>query len=108
MSEKSFVIQLGPRDRIRHRRSIERGQVRAFTVQYEARFNDEWESIVRYDTAHGFAHRDILHPDGHADKQKMAVDDLNAAYTWAAANIRRNWQRYREQYARESKRWKKK
>lgn len=36
----------------------EHGRVLGFVVQLECLFNDEWYPVVRYDTAHGFAHRD--------------------------------------------------
>ncbi|MDL1964286.1 MAG: hypothetical protein LWW98_08155 [Deltaproteobacteria bacterium] len=31
-----------------------------FRVQYETKINQIWYPVVRYDTAHGFAHRDLL------------------------------------------------
>jgi hypothetical protein len=109
VTEDAFTFQLGPRDRIRYHHVIERGRVLEFTVQYEAYINDEWNPVVRYDTAHGFAHRDLMHPDGQVDKRKLAArDDLNGAYTGAAADLRKNWLRYREQYERELSRWKRK
>ena len=107
MSEKSFVIQPGPRDRIRHWCLIERGQVREFTVQYEARLDGEWKPVVRYDTAHGFAHRDLLHPDGRVDKRRLTAYNLNVAFTYAAADVRKNWEHYRERYVQELYQWKK-
>jgi hypothetical protein len=35
-----------------------------FVVQYEIFINDKWCPVVRYDTAHGYAHKDLIHPDG--------------------------------------------
>lgn len=42
----------------------ERGQILRFVVQLECQFveDGEWIPVVRYDTAHGYAHRDVLHP----------------------------------------------
>ena len=56
---------------------LERGQVFKFMVQLECKIaeSDEFTAVIRYDTAHGFAHLDRLHPssaerkinDGHAE-----------------------------------------
>ena len=41
----------------------ERGQILRFVVQLECQFVEDgkWTPVVRYDTAHGYAHRDIMH-----------------------------------------------
>jgi len=38
-------------------------------LQYEAMIEGKWFVIVRYDCAHGFFHRDLLHPN--EDKEKI-------------------------------------
>ena len=52
---------------------IEHGLVISFVVQLECIFvgRDRWTPVVRYDTAHGFAHRDEMHPAGKAVKTSM-------------------------------------
>jgi len=47
-------------DRIRVSAMKEKGQVFKFVVQYEALLKGKWRPIVRYDTSHGFAHKDII------------------------------------------------
>ena len=37
---------------------------------------DEWKPVVRYDTSHGFAHRDILMPDGSQKKKSFDLNDF--------------------------------
>jgi hypothetical protein len=39
---------------------VERGVVHSFVVQLECLWEGEWKPVVRYDTAHGFAHRDKI------------------------------------------------
>ncbi|MFQ6101819.1 MAG: DUF5647 family protein [Anaerolineae bacterium] len=39
---------------------------------YEARIGERWHAIVRYDTAHGRPHKDILHPDSSQDKVEFS------------------------------------
>jgi hypothetical protein len=64
----------------------------------ECRFDDEWTAVVRYDTAHDFAHRDVLHPDGSTRKTEMPLEDYNAALTWAIEDLGQNWEAYRQRY----------
>lgn len=82
----------------RVRFEMERGRVLKFIVQLECRFNDEWHPVVRYDTAHDFAHRDLLHPSGTTEKTEMATRDYNEGLTFAIKDLTDNWQKYRRRY----------
>src|SRR5205823_5744893 len=42
-----------------------------FMVQLEILHEGTWQAVVRYDNAHGFCHRDTLHPDGTQDKTTL-------------------------------------
>ena len=77
---------------------LERGRVLRFVVQLECCFNDEWNPVVRYDTAHNFAHRDVLHPSGNVAKTELAVQDYNEALTFAINDLAANWEKYRRRY----------
>ncbi len=79
---------------------LERSRVLRFVVQLECRFNDEWSPVVRYDTAHNFAHRDVLHPSGKTDKTEIAIQDYNQALTFAIRDLNDNWDKYRRRYER--------
>ncbi len=59
-----FFRQLKSGDVLRVRLDIHRGQVRAFTLQLETYVDGRWWPVVRYDSAHGQPHRDILDWDG--------------------------------------------
>ena len=78
-----------------------RGQVIEFLVQYEVRIAGEWNPVVRYDTAHGFAHKDILHRTGKADKEVLPFADYNLALIYAENDLRKNWKQYREAFLQE-------
>jgi len=56
MVEKEFTktISHSGNDRLRLRIKTEKGKVVDIVVQYEAKFDSEWTSIVRYDCSHGF------------------------------------------------------
>ena len=59
MRDKEFLLDLESGVRMRCWHRTERGQVTAFTVQMELLVGGHWEPVVRFDTAHGFAHRDL-------------------------------------------------
>ena len=79
---------------------LERGQVLKFMVQLECRFaeRDEFTAVIRYDTAHGFAHLDRLHPYQRAEKSTMAMQDYNEALTFAIDDLVKNWRGYRRRH----------
>jgi len=79
---------------------LERGQVLRFMVQLECRFaeSDEFRAVIRYDTAHGFAHCDRLHPYQSAEKTTMTTQDYDEALTFAIDDLVKNWSRFRRRY----------
>ena len=103
MGRKSFIVLLGESDRDRYRLYCvtESGQVAIFRVQYEAFIDGQWRPIVRYDTAHGFPHRDLLHPDRPGEKTEYRGHDHAEVLTLGQEDIKRNWQTYRAQYEEE-------
>ena len=80
---------------------IDRGKILKFVAQYEALIRDEWRPIVRYDTSHGFAHKDIIHYDGDQEKQPLYFPDLNIAFTFAIQDLKISWRWYRMAYTKE-------
>lgn len=76
---------------------VAEGIVTGFVVQYEALIENKWRPVVRYDTAHGFAHRDLLHPGGDTEKQPLYLPSLNLAPTFAIQDLML-WTRYRAGY----------
>ena len=77
---------------------LERDVVLQFVVQLECRFEAGWQPVVRYDTAHQFAHRDLLHPSGTVEKSALPTQDYNEALTFAMKDLKANWQQYRRRY----------
>lgn len=71
-----------------------------FSVQYLARIDQEWYPIVRYDTAHGYAHMDISRPDGSHETRKLKSKDYREALAIAIADLKARWEFYRERYER--------
>ena len=74
MNEIEFIygLSLDVQDRLRVRASKIRGRIVSFVVQYEAFIQGRWRAVVRYDTAHRFAHRDIgLRPIDWREKLRI-------------------------------------
>ncbi|GER78715.1 MAG: hypothetical protein M5U11_01990 [Anaerolineales bacterium] len=67
----------------------ERGRIIRFVAQLECQFDDDetWIAVVRYDTAHGYAHRDTMHPHQREEKTRMTMQDYNEAFTMAVNDI---------------------
>jgi hypothetical protein len=105
LNEKEFFIYLGNKlnDRIRFRFKKEKGEIVDLVAQYETIINEKWMPIVRYDCAHGFFHRDVMHPNGDKEKKLIDVPDLNFAFSYARQDLEDKWEWYKEQYLKRLK-----
>ena len=103
LKELNFIVTLSheQKDRLRVIAFKEKGRIIRFVAQYETFIKDEWQNVVRYDTAHGIAHKDIIHPDGSVDKQPLHFNDFNSAFTFAVQDLKISWKWYRRAYEEE-------
>lgn len=101
MVEKAYVQMVTGQDRIRVRFKKDRGKITAFVVQYETLVKDQWMAIVRYDTAHGQPHTDVMSPDGTKEKRLLHFPNFSDAFSYAQEDVKANWELYRERYFRE-------
>ena len=90
--------------RIRTSFSTARGRVNGFSIQLEVHREANWHPVVRYDSAHGVAHRDLLHPDGRQHKTLLPLSSFADALTFAQADLNKNWREYRRRFVEESDR----
>lgn len=106
INEISFLYPLSPEfeDRLRVNAVKEKGHITSFIVQYEALIKGKWSPIIRYNTSHGFAHKDIIHYAGRQDKQPLYFPHLNIAFTFAIQDIKTSWRWYRTGYEMEIER----
>ena len=101
--EKEFVLLLGHSNESLRIRFVRVGKrIIRFTVQYEMEVDGMVFSVVRYDTAHGIPHRDILNWDGSTrfSDTVRQFDDYADAMNAAIEEIEANWQRYRFEFLR--------
>jgi len=97
--ERTWLVRVAPGEA--HIRCIfvrSGRRVLRFTVQLEIEHGGYWLPIVRYDNAHGFCHRDDLHPDGSQDKTPIFVGDNNQTFTYAVEELRAKWKDHRSRY----------
>ena len=105
MQEIEYLIYLTAEstDRLRVSAQKDKGIILEFIVQYEALISDEWQPIVRYDTAHGFAHKDIMKANGEIIKQPLFFETYNLAFTFATIDLKANWNKYKDNFEKENK-----
>lgn len=103
MSETSYIIDLTPdgQNRYRHHHILEKQQIVEFSIQYEAFIRGMWHPIVRYDSTHGFGHRDLVHPDGSETKTTFRDWDYAQVLTYGERDLKQNWKIYRQNYMNE-------
>jgi hypothetical protein len=99
--EVEYVIRIGFSDRYRHLHISARGKIMFFRVQYETKINNVWYPVARYDTAHGFVHRDLLDIKGRVVKTPLFNQDYNDALTFAESDLKNNWEYYKKRFLEE-------
>ena len=100
--EHAFPLADHARDWLRLRITTHRGQVTEFLVQYETMIEDARIPVVRYDGAHGFAHRDVLNRRGDVVEKRRLPGGLSfgEALQVGERDLRVNWRRYRQAFFR--------
>ncbi len=97
--EKQFLdyLENSLNDRFRCEFETHKGKVTQISVvQYETRLRGRWVPVVRYDTAHGFFHRDIYFSRGRRRfKEIVHHPSLEEALTSAIRDLRQNWRKYK-------------
>lgn len=99
--EYLFYLSAIEGDRLRVKIYKEKNEILEFVVQYEAEISERWYAVIRYDTRHGFAHRDHLHADGSVEKEPVLWENYNLALTYATQDLKQNWQKYRRGFEEE-------
>ena len=100
---RTFVYNVSADCRWRHLHRRAGKTIVSFVVQLEVRHphRGTWLPVVRYDTAHGFAHRDRLHPDGSVEKTPLPIEDYRQALNYAEADLKDQWEVYRDRFLEE-------
>jgi hypothetical protein len=99
--EVGFVVKFSPTDRYRRRHLSSKGRILKFVAQYETKIGGKWYPVVRYDTAHGYFHKDLMHFNQQSEKIRLEEKGFNDALNSAEKDIKANWQKYKDHFIRE-------
>ena len=81
------------------RRESDGGELVAFSVILLCFHGNDWLDVSRYDTAHGFAHRDVLGvTEGLRGKLPCASLTHEEAFRYAIRDFKENAENYLEDY----------
>jgi len=106
VTEREFLIYLDPETRLcryRHYHISRGGEIVEFRIQLEVLVDDDWYPVVRYDTAHGKPHRDILTLDGEQSKHWFEGYSVADVLIIGQKDIMDNWLTYRDRFIKEIK-----
>jgi hypothetical protein len=92
-----YTIALDAEVRLRHRHQTDRGAVVGFAIQIEVCLKGRWREVIRYDSAHGQAHRHLYRGRKKSTREALNLD-LADALTFAEGDMKQNWRRYIEEY----------
>jgi len=97
MHEKQYLIFLDIDARKRHYHITDNGKIIKFVVQLEVKTKDFWKVVLRYDTFHGYAHKDCYDIEGKCKKINLSIG-FDDSMTIADEDIDENWEFYREKF----------
>jgi hypothetical protein len=100
---KSYIFAYAPDCRKRHQHHRFNNEIIEFIVQLEILVKNKWYPAIRYDTAHGFAHCDVIHFNGKVEKTVIPTLNYRDALTYADEDLNENWQYYKELFLKEVK-----
>lgn len=94
MAEKEYIIPYSEDVRKRHYHKTIRGKVLKFMVQLEVKYEGKRKEVVRYDCAHGYAHRDSYNLGGKHKKDELYLS-FEDVLTLADDDVVDNWETYK-------------
>jgi hypothetical protein len=97
LAEKEYIIPYTGDTRKRHYHKTIRGKMVKFMVQLEVKYEGEWREVVRYDCAHGYAHRDSYDLRGKHMKEELHLS-FEDGLTLADDDIDDNWETYKHRF----------
>lgn len=97
MAETRYLLPVWSDTRIRHHHRTEKRRVVGFSLQLEVEVGGTWREVIRYDTAHGFAHIDRFTLTGKRGRERLEFEYAEAL-TRAERDLKRGWPAYRDRF----------
>ena len=96
MKARRDIIKTLEAGKVQLRQSFifDRGRVLEFSVQLEVYRGRHWSPVVRYDTAHEEAHKDILDHKGGLIQKIWLNMEFREAMAYAMADLVNHWRSY--------------
>lgn len=98
----SYITYLISDTRRRHKHVRLKDKIVSFTVQLEVLTKNSWFPVVRYDTAHGYAHKHLYHYNKEPEKTPLFLHNYTDALDFADADIKTNWELYCQRFLKEA------
>lgn len=97
--EREFFLEITDDAIVFVQFKTDEGEVKEFVVKLICEFDSQWNEVLRYDSGHDCPHKDILDTSGKVVR-KVWYDflDHSQALTMAIADIKDNYEFYRERY----------
>jgi len=97
VAKKEYIIPYSNDARKRHYHETIKGRITKFMVQLEVKHKGNWKQVLRYDCAHGYAHRDCYNISGKHTKNELYLS-FEDALTLADDDIDDNWESYKNSF----------
>ena len=92
-------VPLGEEDRVGVEWEQEGGRIVVFVVNDVAEGGGKPRSAVRFDSAHGFPHKEVCYPDDTVgQKERLPEGDLHLLVDSAIDDIKSHWPTYRARF----------
>ena len=77
----TYTLPLSDEDKLYVKFGLHKGKIAEFVLQYYTKTPKGWRTVIRYDTAHGYAHKDIyIFSKRGKIRQEAVGEDLNSIY----------------------------
>ena len=97
MSNRSYGLTLSEEDKILIRLTTHRGKITFFVIQYTSFINGKWQTIIRADTVHRYAHKHVYHL--HSAEYKVKLDlDYSKAFNKVKTEIKTNYLKIKDNF----------
>ncbi len=97
--KREYRYPLSLEDELVVEMEIERSEIVDFKVMYNTIVEGKEHQVVRYDCAHGYAHKDVLY-EKPKKKEIMADIEYGELLDIARDDIEKNWEQYKRKYLR--------
>ena len=102
MPKKEYIIILNNSTRILVFFETIQGKVENFIIKLETFINNHWIEIERYDTFHGYVHKDIMEKNGNKKRVvKYELINNESGMNMAIKDFKENYKLYLRRFLNE-------